>query len=531
MKIFKPCLAIAIMLVAFASCKKSSDALTNVIPADALGVYHVDVQSLVKKSNYDIFKNETVLRGVNLAKGMLGKKEAVDMLDALTQDINALGLNLKGDCYAYFNGKTIGVVLGVNDAEKFKNALIDFSLSAEAIEKENGIYILDLDKNVVVAWSSDKLLLAATKDMYRYRSDAKEIDLKTTVLQQLVQGADESINSNPVFAEFLKEKKDISAFYALTDSYFDLIKTTLSGADFPIEVTDALVELKGASSTSYISFDKGEIAITSKAYYPNSDVEKKYKDLTNQMMGELKGEQLKLIPANAIFAASANIKGAGVYDFLGKLGLYPLIEKQDEEGLVKTILNEVDGDITFALTDITTVKKSYELGGGEKYEYDSTEPQLTFLIDTKDGNKAIEVITNLSQQTGDSLIEIAPATYSFKEAYIAVKGNTLSFTNNKESLDNQPVATDLSALAKDKIVVLGGDIKPLKAIASKNIPDEDASTTVGELISLFDTYNMTSTRETGEGKVIMTDKSQNSLAAICQWLDKTLTSLNGKLNF
>jgi hypothetical protein len=527
MKIFKPFLAIAVMLIAFASCKDSSDTLTNAIPADAIGVYHVDVQSLASKSNYDLFKNETVLRGINLAKGMIGKQEAVDLIDAFTKDINAAGLNLKGNCYAYMNGTTVGVVLGVNNAEKFKNTLINFSLPAEMIQQENGINIMDLDGSAVVAWSAEKLLLLA--NMNRYNAAGEEtVDLKATVLKQMAQGADESINSNPAFANFMKEKKDISMFYSLSGSYFDLVKEQMaSSEDFPKELADMLEEFKGTASGMFTSFENGKIVTTGKNYYPNSDVEKKAKELTAETMGELKGEQLKLVPATAFLAVSTNIKGDGISSVLGKFGLEKLIGEQDKKGVVKSILSELDGDITFALTDITKVKK----GVGTEYEYETTEPLFTAYVDTKDGNKAIGIIKDLLQQEGDSLVEVAPGRYTLNEAYIAVTGNTLAVTNNQVSLDNQPVANAFSDLSKGKLMLISGDIKPLKEIATKNINDKTAAPIVDKLISLFDTYELTSTAEVIEGKVVMTDKDQNSLAAICQWLDTTLTSLNGQLPF
>ncbi|MDR1809286.1 MAG: DUF4836 family protein, partial [Prevotella sp.] len=153
MKLNKLFLIAAVAVTAFTSCKKKSAELTNMIPADAVYVANVNLKSLIEKSNYDIFQNETVIRAVNFAKGMLGKKKAADMLDALTKDVNALGLNIKGDCYVYVDYATAGIALGVNDAEKFKEALLDFSLPADAVEKENGIYIVRPDENIVIVWS------------------------------------------------------------------------------------------------------------------------------------------------------------------------------------------------------------------------------------------------------------------------------------------------------------------------------------------------------------------------------------------
>ncbi|MDR1809952.1 MAG: DUF4836 family protein [Prevotella sp.] len=530
MKKNKLFLAAAIIAVAFASCKKKSSELANAIPVSAAYVACVDIQSIVTKSDYDIFKNETVQRGINLAKGMLGKKEAVDLLDALSKDVNALGLNIKGDCYIYTDYTTLGVVLGVNDAEKFKQALLDFSLPADAIEKENGIYIVSPDKNAVIVWSNNKFLLAMNISMM-YKYAGEKIDMKAAALKQLTQDADESINSVPAFAEFLSAKKDISVYCTLTESYLDFIKSAMDRYEFPKETMDMLEEWNGAAFGSYVSFEKGEITGEGKVYYPNSDMEKKYKDISASFAGELKGEQLKRIPENAIFAASANVKGSGLYDYLGKVGLFSFINEKDAIGLLKTVLDEIDGEITFALTDIATVKKSVDWGNGDKYEYDSTEPQFTLLVNCKDGGKAFELLSAKISEEGQSLQEVAPDVYACGDAFIAVKGNTLSVTSNQASLDNPAATTSLSAFSKGKIIALGGDFKPLKEIVSRVILDSGASEITGGLIDLFDTYQLSGKLDVAEGKIIMTDKSQNSLASFCQWLDKTLTELNGKLNF
>jgi hypothetical protein len=312
-------------------------------------------------------------------------------------------------------------------------------------------------------------------------------------------------------------------YFTLTGSYLDSIKKSVSDETLPKETLDMLEELKGVACCSHVSFDKGEIAAAGKTYYPNAEAEKKYKDISASIMDKLKGEQLKLIPENAILAFSANIKGSGLYDYLDKLGLYSFIEERDRDGLIKTvlgknILSEIDGDITIALTDIASPKTS-------------PEPQFIFLVDCKDGAKALDRLDTIISGEGGSLEKIAPDIYVYEKTFIAVKGNTLSITNNKSSFDNPSAATALSALSKGNLAVLGGDFKMLKKVASQNIPDRDASGIASGLTDLFDTYQFSGKLNVAEGKIIMTDRNRNSLASFCQWLDKTLTSLNDKLSF
>lgn len=54
----------------FTSCEKSTDSLSNAIPADANYVLHFDNKALIEKSKYDIFKNPTVQQGINVSKAI-----------------------------------------------------------------------------------------------------------------------------------------------------------------------------------------------------------------------------------------------------------------------------------------------------------------------------------------------------------------------------------------------------------------------------------------------------------------------------
>ena len=543
MKITKLFLLASIAVIAFASCQKSSQNLTNVIPSDAMYVAHIDVEQLVKKSNYDVFQNTTVARMVNLGKGMLGKEEAVDLLDAFTKDANSLGLNIKGDCFIYYDSVSIGIVMGVNNAEKVKNTFISFSVVEEGeVTFENGIYSFS-ESQVEVSWTKDKFLMLMPQiNFYNYKND-DEVDWKALASKLLLQGEKESVNSNPAFAKFMADKKDISIFYTYSSKYFDFVLENISRMELPEETMAELKVWNGISGASYVSFEKGEIKAEQKVYYPNAESEKRIGEITTLLLGELKGEQLTFVPSTALFAFSANIKGEGVYGYLSQLGLASLIEENDREDIFKTVINEISGDVTFALNEIAKVKKTYAYGDRSVYEYDSTEPVFTVFVETKDGTKALNFVKNKFPNMQDDLTEIDAETFSMQisgiEQYFGVQGNTVFVTNSKSVFDNiiskSGNPTDLSKSVNGKVAVAGGDITSLKKIVLDEMGRNEKEVAIAsDFIDLFGTYSYTienNTNAPGEAKLEMRDKSKNSLAILCTFLDKTLTTLNDAIGF
>lgn len=541
MKITKLLLTLIAACMVFASCNKSSDNLPQVIPANTMYIVNINTQSLVDKSAYNVFDNIVTKRGISVAQAMMSSKEAMDMFDAFVKDVNSIGLNIKGDSYIYTDYSYVGMVIGVNNADKIKDALVNFvRMDAEDIKKdEKGIYSLSPDRNVVVCWDNEKLLFLGKMNHYRYYGeDEQETDLMAMAKKQLSQKKEESILSNSAFSTFLSEKKDISVFYSYAN--FDFIEK-MSGMEIPENIKSELDQLKGISSLAFMSFEKGEIKATSKICYPNSDVEKKYKDLTKQLTGDLKGDQLKYIQENPLFFITASLKGSGIYEYLGKLGLSETMEHsfaRTESGVdLKTIFSYFDGDITFSARAIEKVTKSYSWGDST-HEYESTEPMLAFLADVNNTKEVLKLIVDQMDEDED-LIKIDDNTYTKKENgltnYFGIKENTLFYTNDSvffQSIQSSNLKNNYSSLTKNNVMALGGNISCLKQYVADEIRDEKVTPLVLEGLNLLGDYSFTTSKElSGEGKIVITDNSKNSLAVICQYFDKVLTTINDEIKF
>jgi len=547
MKFTKLLLAVCIVACGFfTSCKDTSDKLTNAIPANAVYVANFNTKSLATKADYDIFNNVLVKRGVSMAQAMLSSEDAIKMLESFTKDVNSIGLNLKGDSYVYTDYSTVGFLIGVNDAEKVKNALVNFArMDEESLKKdENGIYSLNLGKGVVVCWDKDKFQLTSPMDFYAYyRNDNETVDYEALAKKQLTQKKEESINSIASFSEFLAQKKDISFFYSLSN--FDFMDK-LYGMDIPADIKKELNELKGVSSVGHVTFEKGEIKATSKMYYDNADVEKKYKDLTAQLTGELKGDQLKYVQGNPIFFLSANLKGDGVYNYLKKLQIMSKMEKEfpeEEFGMsLQTLFSHFTGDLTFSFRDLTKVKKSYSWGDSV-YEYDSTEPLMAFIAEVKDGKKLLDLIVGKMSEVIENTDDFKIDDNNYKNVsggvtyYFGLKDNNLYVTNDESfytSLSSSDLKNAYSGLVKNNFMIMGGSLDNVRdnIMEEGNFRDEKIVDLVNEGLNLLGAYSFTTNKEVvGEGRLEITDKSKNSFAVICSYLDKVLTKVNDEIRF
>lgn len=540
-------LLFAVTLISFLlySCGNKGDKLTQVIPADAAYVTRIDTKSLAEKSEYDIFQNITVSRGLNMAKAFLSKKEAIEMLDAFSKDINSLGLDLKGECYLYTDYNLFGIVLGVNDANKVKEIFTNYpmlGISEGDIVFEDNIYSVSSDRIFAVCWDKEKmLLLVNTNSRYYDDEEKEEIDIKAEAKKLLMQKAKESINSNPAFGEFLSKKSDIAAFY----SYAKMdVLGKMSGTSFSEEMQKELENMKGVNMFAYGNFEKGEIKFESKVYYTDSETEKRFKELSAQVSDKLNGEQLSITPEDPIFLATANLKGEGLYNYFDKLKLTSMMEENfnlpDSVISLKELFGQFNGDVTFSLNDVVKVKKSYEYGSGEKYEYETEAPLMAVFAKVKDGNLLLNKFSALLDSGNtQGFVRIDDTTFSFEEngliVYFGIDNNVLFLTNDQATLDKLKSGgkkNDYSGLADGKISMMYGKFGKLIKLVEENIGDDEIGPIMIDGLNQLDSYQFSMSGDfKGEGNIKMTNKDKNSFAVICEFIDKLLVYGNSQIRF
>ena len=527
--------AVLMTLFIFASCSDSKDPI-DAIPAGANYVVCVDAKSLVTKSEYDIFANPMVQQVIGMYKVTLNDESAVKLLDSFLSDANSLGINLKNDLYFYTDYKVYGVVVGVSNADKVKEALVKFSLvQEEDIKKDGGVYTVAPESQTCLAWNGNKLLLLVDiASAYGNGNEAGEpLNLAELAKEQLKQGADKSINSNAAFAEFLKSKKDISTFFSMKG--LDKSLPDLAGLAKATEVTipfkKFLADIDGVSTGIYTSFEKGEVKFENKYFYDNAEAEKKFKDLLSQLSGNIKGDQLKYISSDPLFLASANVKGEGAYSYLEKLGFIELLTKELPESVepdeIQKILKDLNGDITLAITSKTATKKQDDIFS----DMGAPTPEFVFFADISNPVEVIDFI-KLQLASGElRYTELSPSNFKISsnnvDVYWGANANTFFFTNNEVVYNNMKasnLANNYSEIIKDKSIVMFGDLQVLQSYTANNI----AFQSFGPFLSEFGKYEFASASDlTGVGKLELATKDQNSLAVICKQLDQLISSFGG----
>lgn len=531
----------------FTSCNQSSE-LSDVIPADASYVVHVDVSSLIEKSQYDVFQNTTVQQGINMYKALLKDNDKIKILDDFLKDPNSLGLNIKDDIYFYTDYNYYGVAIGVNDANRLKEALTRFSLVREDNLKKNGdVYLLSPESTAVVAWNDKKLLLLVDlKSSTNYGKEDKPLqNIEERAIAQLKQNADKSINSIKAFGEFVKEKKDISAFYTMKG--FDKIPliAELSGVEVDLDpVKKALENMNGVSIGMHTSFEKGEISMTSKYYYDTPEVEKRIAELAESMFGTIKGEHLKHIPSDPIFMLTTNIKGEGISDYLKDLGVIKMAENelsdvfQDQE--FEQLIRGFNGDLTFVLSSIKQSKIKIsdvdEYLGDMYVEEAISIPECVLFADVESPEKTVNFIKGQFEKNKGKYKELTPAIFMVEsngvKVYLGVHESTFFATNIEsiyKDLNYVSLKNDYSDLIKNKMFALSGDVQALKPY----LPNQNNFSQLIKFVDELGKYqiSVSSKDYVGQGSLDFKVKDKNSLAVICLQIDEMINNFSSALGF
>lgn len=551
----------AITIAFFASCKKSSE-LTNAIPAGAITVIHIDTKSLLQKADYKPMDNKVIKEALEEQKKDMGERQTQLMakIEELLKNPNSSGLDVIEDCFIYMDSISMGIVWGVNDQKKLKDLLTKtFEMPEQLLIEEDGVTMIDMSRQAKLGWTKDKFLIVSYSGMaYASRYSSAEMpDLKDILKKQLKQTASESINSNKAFTDFMSQRKDVSIFYAYDNamSIWDSTLGMMIGRGYYDEMTTGLMniiskakeDIKGISTGAFLSFEKGEIVFENKMYYASADVEKRFKELSDNMTGEIKADQLKYISEKPIFLVSANLKGEGVYNYIDQLGVVEMIDKNagdelKEKGIdLKSIISNVDGDITIAINSVKSYMKKSKYSD---YEYQTTDPEFTVLIDTKDATPTWNLIKekiaeNKAQMeeygaADSTLVEVSPTMYSVEmddnmTGYFGINNNTFFFTNKEEvykALAASGSDNSWAAQAKGKKAFLYGNLSPLAAPLIAETGSNDATLTgfINKGFSLMGDYSYTVENNMGgKGKMEITDKSANSLAVIVKYIDGIIT--------
>lgn len=545
-KLFFVVLALLLMTT---SCNKSTD-LSDVIPADATYIIHLDNKALIEKSQYDIFQNPTVQQGINFYKAFLKDQDKINILDEFLKDPNSLGLDVKKELYFYTNYKTYGIVLGVNNADKIKDAILKFlPVKEEDILKEGGVYTLSPESMITAAWDENKMLMLVDMSTAYYfggkPADKEPLDVRKLAIEQLKQKSDKSINSVKSFADFVKNRKDISIFYNMDgmENFFEMTASTRVLKDKLLPFQAVMAEFKGVSMGMYTAFETGKATVTGDYYYDSPDTEKRFKELMSGMVGSIKGDHLKYVVEEPLFMMTANTKGEGAFQYLSRLGFLNLMNERFSEIItaeqLENLIRNIDGDLTFALSSIREENVKIDMSDEELFfeeGFAEKIPEMMLFAEVKDPAYVKSFIQEQMNKNDVRYKEVSPTIFLIEEAYfkvyLGVHNNTFFATNIEsvyDNLDASGLKNNYSNQINNKMFFITGNLQPLR-------PFLEESRTSAMFVDLFDElgqYEMVTSNEDfhAEGKIEFKSKDKNSLAVICQHIDSMISNIRTPMGF
>lgn len=503
-------LAFMSFTLALSSCTKSTD-LSDAIPSNAKCVLRIDNNQLIKKSGYDIFQNEAIVRNLNLAKSFINK-EQLEILNSFLKDANSLGLNLKNEIYLFSFDEQIGLLIGVNDANRIKQLMVKLlNVEEKSLTKNGDTYFVSIENYASLSWNDSKLIVLLNNSSSDNESVAKRL---------LSQDKSKSINSLKEYQEFKENFKEISLFYSM--KYIDEIQELVNGVSPAIDTLSPTLpkSVEGVFVGFYTSFEQGEIQYNSKYFYTSPESEEKLKEYISSINSNIKGDHLKYMTEEPLLAVTMNLNGKK-------------IDTTDVEDtpIIHKVMNGIDGDLTFVLTKLDTINDNF----GQTRVVEPL-PRFYIMVDVKNSVELLGLLKEYLSQTDIIVSEISSSIFLLKEKnanfYFGFSNNTFFITDIDsvyQNLNNQNLKNDYTEKIKDKSLFVFGNIQPLNQFlinhgASMYLSKNDISTLI-EITKYFNLYewSVSSTDFNSNGFIKTANKTENSLETISQLIDKQIT--------
>ena len=334
------------------SCKKEKENLQlSAIPADVFYVFAFENQKMIKKggldnlSEYELFQKLQEEMDDNLEPG------AKKIFEEFLKNPKSAGLDIE-KMYIYGNMEGYGMYNIMNfkldSRSTFEKKMKDFAESQDEdlpeITEEGGVKMILADRNFVIAWSEDLLLM--------FSGQIGSLDYKS----YFDLPADQSILSVDDFATFQKDSYDIGMWI----SYGTLLSSVgeMMTATMPAYAS----ELKDAYVHGYVNFNDGEIKAIGRVS-PQS----KYEDLMKKfpiMKGNIDPALLGDFPDKSFFLASISVNWAEyvklLVDQFNQIGMY---EDMLNDPAVQTIIDIVGGDLLFSIYNFAQDQLPIPLAG------------------------------------------------------------------------------------------------------------------------------------------------------------------------
>ena len=533
------------------SCSTNEKSPLTAVPGDAGFVAVFDGKSLSQKSGVQDF---TQTKAYTTMLEELSPEEAqhLNQYAYILKDVNESGVGVNDEFMVFVTAKNQQIMFGfdfpVKDRTKLDalmKKLVDDSQKELVIAEDAGVSTMLLpDDEGVFCWNDNQLLILAGESM-------EDTDLSDKARSLINQDAGASIQSNGHFAQFYKNKKDISFWldYSIIENSMPPAQQMMMGTSMPFN-------MNGMYMSAYAEFKNGEIVISYESEL--SPQMKEYMAKYPVIKDKFDLDALKVLPEESYL----NIEIA--LDFYQYYRLIAEIYKEKQMNIdqysqqleqqigmsMEDLLKGISGEIAFNAYGIQMTEKEHietNFVDGELVTTTNTvvEPSLLYagvlrFADEKVWMLLDDKIKEMGLQPDQNGIYQIPNT----DIWFVYSEDNLVFTDDQDlineisengkiepNLASGDVAGHLKEYPSYMEMNLDIDRMPQEVVDFYKNKAENAQMVdqIFEYLSVYKTLKVMPTSKTSAKIVLeLKDDSKNSLEVILESFDKAIGTISQK---
>ena len=333
-------LSLCLFIVAtFSSCSTRQD-YTNAIPADAEGVFSVNLQALAQKAGLQETENRAALNKLTEALKAGLSMELQQQVENLMTNPDNLGIDYVAPVY-FFQASPIGMVAKVNDYDRLESFLKATQQDELFIgpQQADG-YAYAYNEKLFLAFNETTLLAFATPssmDIGQMNNDAKQL---------LAQRVENSIHQQKFFNELQKRQGDINM--AITAESLYKISPQTQMLNFPKEV-----DLQDLRFLYSLNFESGRIEMKGNYHTENESLKALIKEQALATPHPIEGKHLTYLPESTLMLMAMNVDGEKLYQLMLKEEIVSKQITPEQSALLHTLLGAFRKDVTFGFTGMS----------------------------------------------------------------------------------------------------------------------------------------------------------------------------------
>jgi hypothetical protein len=508
-----------IVFIAFLSiqCKDKEPEIKNSTRYNLLSaidnlmvVASIDFKSLMEKSDFENSPN------FNMEMKMLYKMVVKDMIDS-----DLIGIKLEGNNHFAIgqkdgdNNPLMVFTAPVINPDKIKNGVKDIIKGKySAPEKKDNYHYIE-DKGMCMAWDEKDLILVI--------QDYGKVDLKAEAKRLLDARYTDAVE-NAMLISFLERNDDMNVFVDVAKALE--IGSQQSGTKLSKEYSETF---NNAFYASYGNFEKGSIIFNYELNAPNFS-SSSYNFIGNKAVSSdflnFLSTDNKLI---GFISSSININA--LFDLLVAADPAFEFEISDFEkrvGLnINTLKSAFNGEMSISLVDLILPKDALAKTGDvfmDEFNTPEPEPKIILAFGIKDEatvSTLLDATPELIKKTG---------YYVANDAFIVLKSGKLVVSTDENVCAQIATGGKLVTYELPSGTAINSPIFGFVNTNTARIPNGMLGMAIDEqgqaalqFLDLFESIAVTGTAEKAEFKVVLKDKSNNSLKVI---IDYILASVN-----